>query len=139
MYIKYDILIIGDGMTLEEKINKSNKDIDRLLNEYVNVKIICKINNKVLLDKNTLCLPSIIIRKGSIDNNIVYMFNELLNISINSISVIPFEKYNDYSKRYYSIYLDEEDIFSLNNQYTFETIDNMQNIEEKNIVGDLWN
>ena len=139
MYIKYDILIIGDGMTLEEKINKSNKDIEKLLNEYVNVKIICKINNKVLLDKNTLCLPSIIIRKGSIDNNIVYMFNELLNISINSISVIPFEKYNDYSKRYYSIYLDEEDIFSLNNQYTFETIDNMQNIEEKNIVGDLWN
>ena len=139
MYIKYDILIIGDGMTLEEKINKSNKDIDRLLNEYVNVKIICKINNKILLDKNTLCLPSIIIRKGSIDNNIVYMFNKLLNISINSISIIPFEKYNDYSKRYYSIYLDEEDIFSLNNQYTFETIDNMQNIEEKNIVGDLWN
>ena len=126
-------------MTLEEKINKSNKDIDRLLNEYVNVKIICKINNKILLDKNTLCLPSIIIRKGSIDNNIVYMFNKLLNISINSISIIPFEKYNDYSKRYYSIYLDEEDIFSLNNQYTFETIDNMQNIEEKNIVGDLWN
>lgn len=83
-------------MNLEEKLIKSNEKINNLLSEEVEVKIICIINNKILLYNDTMLLPKFIIKKAMLsDDEIISSVNELLNITINKVNSIPFDKYNN--------------------------------------------
>ena len=122
-------------MNLEEKLINGNNQIDKLLDSEVNVKIVCIINDLVLLDKKTNYLPSFILKKGMLSNNeIIYKIKELLNISINKIKSISFDKYNNYDERYYAISIDKNDILDINELYIFNPINLMGNIDEKKVV-----
>lgn len=125
-------------MNLEEKLIKSNDEIDTLLNEDVEVKIICIINNKILLHNESMLLPKFRIKKGILsDEEIINNANELLNITINKIDSIQFDKYNNYNERYFSIIVNEKDLLDINNLYSFNSINNMNNINEKEIISRL--
>ena len=120
---------------LNDKLVESNNELDRILNSPVNIKIICIINDKVLLDTSTKTFPNMIIKKSMINtDSIVEDFNQKLNITINSINCIPFEKYKDFNERYYSISIDENDFYSMNNGFSFESIDSMSDEKEKSII-----
>lgn len=122
-------------MNLEEKLINGNNQIDKLLDSEVNVKIVCIINDLVLLDKKTKYLPSFIMKKGMLSNNeIIYKIKELLNISINKIKSISFDKYNNYDERYYTIIIDKNNILDINELYIFNPINLMGNIDEKKVV-----
>lgn len=124
-------------MNLEEKLINGNNQIDKLLDSEVNVKIVCIINDLVLLDKKTNYLPSFILKKGMLSNNeIIYKIKELLNISINKIKSISFDKYNNYDERYYAISIDKNDILDINELYIFNPINLMGNIDEKKVVSE---
>ena len=124
-------------MNLEEKLINGNNQIDKLLDSEVNVKIVCIINDLVLLDKKTKYLPSFIMKKGMLSNNeIIYKIKELLNISINKIKSISFDKYNNYDERYYAISIDKNDILDINELYIFNPINLMGNIDEKKVVSE---
>ena len=56
----------GKSMNLEEKLIKINEQIDRILNEDVEIKIVCIIDNKILLHNETMFLPKFIIKKSSL-------------------------------------------------------------------------
>lgn len=124
-------------MNLEEKLINGNNQIDKLLDSEVNVKIVCIINDLVLLDKKTKYLPSFIMKKGMLSNNeIIYKIKELLNISINKIKSISFDKYNNYDERYYTIIIDKNNILDINELYIFNPINLMGNIDEKKVVSE---
>ena len=120
-------------MTLEEKLIKSTVNIERLLDKDVKIKLVCKINNNILLDSNR-CLPCIDLKKEQIGIDMINLFNNLLNISINNISMLPFEKYNNFDERYYNVEIDEDDIINLNNNFSFYSINNMFNDIEREII-----
>ena len=118
---------------LENKLNESNKQIDDILNSTVNIKYICIINDKILLHNNLL--PSVNISKGLInENNIVRLINDMLNINIHSIDKLDFKYYNNYDERYYIINISNEDILSINSDYTFSNIDDISNKNEYETV-----
>ena len=124
-------------MNLEEKLINGNNQIDKLLDSEVNVKIVCIINDLVLLDKKTKYLPSFIMKKCMLSNNeIIYKIKELLNISINKIKSISFDKYNNYDERYYTIIIDKNNILDINELYIFNPINLMGNIDEKKVVSE---
>ncbi len=118
---------------LENKLNESNKQIDDILNSTVNIKYICIINDKILLHNNLL--PSVNISKGLInENNIVRLINDMLNINIHSIDKLDFKYYNNYDERYYIINISNDDILSINSDYTFSNIDDISNKNEYETV-----
>lgn len=124
-------------MNLEEKLIKSNEQIDRILNEDVEIKIVCIIDNKILLHNETMLLPKFIIKKGMLsDEEIINNVNELLNITINKIDIIPFDKYKNYNERFFSIIVNENDLLNINNLYSFNSINEMNNIYERKVISE---
>lgn len=120
---------------LAQKLINSNNHIDNILNSIVNVKFICKINDRYLMDKDTMSLPSINVTKGLLNNNyILSLINEELNISVTSIKAIPFSYYNNYDERYYIIDADVSQIDTLDSGYIFETVSNIKGINEHDII-----
>ena len=127
----------GKSMNLEEKLIKSNEQIDRILNEDVEIKIVCIIDNKILLHNETMLLPKFIIKKGMLsDEEIINNVNELLNITINKIDIIPFDKYKNYNERFFSIIVNENDLLNINNLYSFTSINEMNNIYERKVISE---
>ena len=125
----------GKSMNLEEKLIKSNEQIDRILNEDVEIKIVCIIDNKILLHNETMLLPKFIIKKSSLlDEEIINNINEILNTEINKVISIPFDIYNNYNERYYLINIDYEELFNINKEYEFYNINDMNNINEKDVI-----
>lgn len=124
-------------MNLEEKLIKSNEQIDRILNEDVEIKIVCIIDNKILLHNDTMVLPKFTIKKGMLsDEEIINNVNELLNITINKIDIIPFNKYKNYNERFFSIIVNENDLLNINNLYSFNSINEMNNIYERKVISE---
>ncbi len=124
-------------MMLEEKLVKSNEQIDTLLNEDVEVKIVCIIDNKILLHNGNMLLPKFTIKKGMLsDEEIINNVNELLNITINKIDIIPFNKYKNYNERFFSIIVNENDLLNINNLYSFNSINEMNNIYERKVISE---
>jgi len=124
-------------MNLEEKLDKSNMFIDDMLNKNVIIKIICFLDGQVLLD-TTKQLPTINLLKKEInDNRLLDEITSLLNVKVVDIKDIPFRLYNDYNKRYYVIKVDNEDILSLSNEYSFNVISSMLNEQDIKIINFL--
>ncbi len=120
---------------LEEKLINSNNHIDSILNGVVNIKIICNVNNRVMMDKDTMTLPSIKVTKRLLnDNTILELIKEKLNISGASINTIPFEYYKNYDERYYLMMIDIDQINSLDSKYIFEELPSFQDSEEHDIL-----
>ncbi len=120
---------------LEEKLINSNNHIDSILNSVVNIKIICNVNNRFMMDKDTMTLPSIKVTKRLLnDNTILELIKEKLNISGASINTIPFEYYKNYDERYYLMMIDIDQINSLDSKYIFEELPSFQDSEEHDIL-----
>ena len=111
---------------LEQKLISSNNYINSVLNSSVNVKIICKINDKYLLNKETMSLPSINVTKGLLDDNfILELITKELNIPVISIKAIPFSYYNNYDERYYVIDIDINELININSKYIYSELSNI--------------
>lgn len=120
---------------LEQKLISSNNHIDSVLNSSVNIKFICKINDRYLLNKETMSLPSIKVAKGLLNNNyILSLINEELNISVTSIEAIPFSYYNNYDERYYIINIDINDLININSKYIYDGLSAITDKREYNIL-----
>lgn len=116
---------------LEQKLISSNNHIDSVLNSTVNVKIICKINDKYLLNKETKSLPSINVTKGLLDDNfILELITKELNIPVISIKAIPFSYYNNYDERYYVIDIDINELININSKYIYSELSNITDKRE---------
>lgn len=123
---------------LEEKLINSNQHIDSILNSIVQVKFICSINNKIMIDKDRMTLPKISINKRMLNNNtILKLITEELNIPVLSIKAIPFEYYKNYDERYYLMMVDIDQITSLDSKYTFEDLEKITDIKECNIINKI--
>lgn len=122
-------------MPLEEKLYESHKQLNKLLNDDVVVKILCIINNKILIDNTTKSLPSINLKKAILhEEYIINYIDNMLNITINSLDFINYKLYNDYSRRYVYITLDNEDILSINNKYIWNNSDVIIDSIDKGVV-----
>ena len=122
-------------MSLEEKLYESHKQLNKLLNDDVVVKILCIINNKILIDNTTKSLPSINLKKAILhEEYIINYIDNMLNITINSLDFINYKLYNDYSRRYVYITLDNEDILSINNKYIWNNSDVIIDSIDKGVV-----
>lgn len=120
---------------LEQKLISSNNHIDSVLNSSVNIKFICKINDRYLLNKETMSLPSIKVAKGLLNNNyILSLINEELNISVTSIEAIPFSYYNNYDERYYIINVDTSELININPKYIYSDLSNISDKSEYSIL-----
>lgn len=120
---------------LEQKLISSNNHIDSVLNSSVNIKFICKINDRYLLNKETMSLPSINISKGLLNNNfIIDLITKELNIPVISIEAIPFSYYNNYDERYYIINIDINDLTNINSKYIYVELSNITDKREYNIL-----
>lgn len=120
---------------LEQKLISSNNYINSVLNSSVNVKIICKINDKYLLNKETMSLPSINVTKGLLDDNfILELITKELNIPVISIKAIPFSYYNNYDERYYVIDIDINELININSKYIYSELSNITDKREYSIL-----
>ena len=120
---------------LEQKLISSNNYIDSVLNSSVNVKIICKINDKYLLNKETMSLPSINVTKGLLDDNfILELITKELNIPVINIKAIPFSYYNNYDERYYVIDIDINELININSKYIYSELSNITDKREYSIL-----
>ena len=93
---------------LEQKLISSNNHIDSVLNSSVNIKFICKINDRYLLNKETMSLPSIKVAKGLLNNN--------------------------YDERYYIINIDINDLININSKYIYDGLSAITDKREYNIL-----
>ncbi len=119
-------------MTLEDKLNISNKNIDELLEGTVEAKLICIFNDKILLDINNKLLPCFCLRKGSINKDNIFNYSkDLLNIDIEDIKIVIND---DFNVRYYLLKINLEDIVNINKFFEFFEIDEMGNDIERNII-----
>lgn len=124
-------------MELTDKINKNNEYLNDLLNKTIQVKLICFLKEKILLDKN-FYLPFIeIIKKDLTLDLLQQKISHLLNVNITNLKVVPFSIYQNYQERYYYFSLSLEDAMSLDEKYSFYDIDSLKSIDEKNIILNL--
>ena len=117
---------------IENKLKQSNLEVDNLLNELVNIRLICLYNNKVLVRENIL--PNINLQKSLLANDVIIeSVNTALNLTLDSINPIPFEYYNDYQKRYYVVNISQEHLLTLSDLYNNnEQIKKLLDIESIN-------
>lgn len=124
-------------MELTDKINESNEYLNNLLNKTIQVKFICFLKDKILLDKN-LYLPFIeIIKKDSSLDLLQQKISLLINLNITNLKVVPFSIYQNYQERYYYFNFSLDDVMSLDEKYSFYDIDSLKSIDEKNIILNL--
>ena len=124
-------------MELTDKINKNNEYINDLLNKTIQVKLICFLKEKILLDKN-FYLPFIeIIKKDLTLDLLQQKISHLLNVNITNLKVVPFSIYQNYQERYYYFSLSLEDAMSLDEKYSFYDIDSLKSTNEKNVILNL--
>lgn len=124
-------------MELTDKINESNEYLNNLLNKTIQVKFICFLKDKILLDKN-LYLPFIeIIKKDSSLDLLQQKISLLLNVNITNLKSVPFSFYQNYQERYYYFNFSLDDVMSLDEKYSFYDIDSLKSIDEKNIILNL--
>lgn len=124
-------------MELTDKINESNEYLNNLLNKTIQVKFICFLKDKILLDKN-LFLPFIeIIKKDSSLDLLQQKISLLLNVNITNLKVVPFSIYQNYQERYYYFNFSLDDVMSLDEKYSFYDIASLKSIDEKNIILNL--
>lgn len=123
---------------LSDKLDRSINHIDELLSKIVDIKLICIINNRVLLDNN-YNLPSIKLSKDKLKENILLedIYN-YLNVNV-FINPIPFELYNNYDLRYYKIEINNEDLVNLNNSFSFYDISKVTNQDDLDVLSKLIN
>lgn len=120
---------------LEQKLNMSNNYIDNILGDSVNVKIISKINDLYMFDKDTMSLPSITLTKGLLKNNLILdLIAKELNIPIINIEMLPFSYYNNYDVRYYIIEIDIKQLENLNSKYIYSELINITDKEEYSVL-----
>lgn len=120
---------------LEQKLISSNKHIDSVLNSSVNIKFICKINDRYLFNKETMSLPSINVIKRLLNNNyILDLIIKELNISVTSIKAIPLSYYNNYNERYYIINVDTSELININPKYIYSDLSNISDKSEYSIL-----
>lgn len=124
-------------MELTDKINKNNEYLNDLLNKTIQVKFICFLKEKILLDKN-FYLPFIeIIKKDLTLDLLQQRISHLLNVNITNLKVVPFSIYQNYQERYYYFSLSLEDVMSLDEKYSFYDIDSLKSTNEKNVILNL--
>lgn len=124
-------------MELTDKINKNNEYLNDLLNKTIQVKFICFLKEKILLDKN-FYLPFIeIIKKDLTLDLLQQKISHLLNVNITNLKVVPFSIYQNYQERYYYFSLSSEDAMSLDEKYSFYDIDSLKSTNEKNVILNL--
>lgn len=124
-------------MELTDKINKNNEYLNDLLNKTIQVKLICFLKEKILLDKN-FYLPFIeIIKKDLTLDLLQQKISHLLNVNITNLKVVPFSIYQNYQERYYYFNFSLDDVMSLDEKYSFYDIDSLKSIDEKNIILNL--
>lgn len=124
-------------MELTDKINKNNEYLNDLLNKTIQVKLICFLKEKILLDKN-FYLPFIeIIKKDLTLDLLQQKISHLLNVNITNLKVVPFSIYQNYQERYYYFSLSLEDGMSLDEKYSFYDIDSLKSTNEKNVILNL--
>ncbi len=124
-------------MELTDKINKNNEYLNDLLNKTIQVKLICFLKEKILLDKN-FYLPFIeIIKKDLTLDLLQQKISHLLNVNITNLKVVPFSIYQNYQERYYYFSLSLEDAMSLDEKYSFYDIDSLKSTNEKNVILNL--
>lgn len=124
-------------MELTDKINKNNEYLNDLLNKTIQVKLICFLKEKILVDKN-FYLPFIeIIKKDLTLDLLQQKISHLLNVNITNLKVVPFSIYQNYQERYYYFSLSLEDAMSLDEKYSFYDIDSLKSTNEKNVILNL--
>lgn len=118
---------------IENKLKQSNLEVDNLLNELVNIRLICLYNNKVLVRENIL--PNINLQKSLLANDVIIeSVNTALNLTLDSINPIPFEYYNDYQKRYYVVNISQEQLLTLSDLYHFSDIESINDEIDKQVL-----
>lgn len=118
---------------IENKLKQSNLEVDNLLNELVNIRLICLYNNKVLVRENIL--PNINLQKSLLANDVIIeSVNTALNLTLDSINPIPFEYYNDYQKRYYVVNINQEQLLTLSDLYHFSDIESINDEIDKQVL-----
>ncbi len=118
---------------IENKLKQSNLEVDNLLNELVNIRLICLYNNKVLVRENIL--PNINLQKSLLASDVIIeSVNTALNLILDSINPIPFEYYNDYQKRYYVVNISQEQLLTLSDLYHFSDIESITNGMDKQVL-----
>lgn len=127
---------MGEYSYLSEKLDKSLNHLNGLLEEVIDIKIICLYNDKVLLD-SSYNIPSIKLSKDNINNDTLKQYiNEYLNVSC-ILNSIPFEYYNDYKLRYYKIDIDKEELLHLNSNYSFYEVLNISSDKDKSVIAKI--
>lgn len=127
---------MGEYSYLSEKLDKSLNHLNGLLEEVIDIKIICLYNDKVLLD-SSYNIPSIKLSKDKINNDTLKQYiNEYLNVSC-ILNSIPFEYYNDYKLRYYKIDIDKEELLHLNSNYSFYEVLNISSDKDKSVIAKI--
>lgn len=127
---------MGEYSYLLEKLDKSLNHLNGLLEEVIDIKIICLYNDKVLLD-SSYNIPSIKLSKDKINNDTLKQYiNEYLNVSC-ILNSIPFEYYNDYKLRYYKIDIDKEELLHLNSNYSFYEVLNISSDKDKSVIAKI--
>ena len=118
---------------IENKLKQSNIEVDNILNELVNIRLICLYNNKVLVRENIL--PNINLQKSLLANDVIIeSVNTALNLTLDSINPIPFEYYNDYQKRYYVVNISQEQLLTLSDLYHFSDIESINDEIDKQVL-----
>lgn len=118
---------------IENKLKQSNLEVDNLLNELVNIRLICLYNNKVLVRENIL--PNINLQKSLLASDVIIeSVNTALNLILDSINPIPFEYYNDYQKRYYVVNISQEQLLTLSDLYHFSDIESITDGMDKQVL-----
>lgn len=118
---------------IENKLKQSNLEVDNILNELVNIRLICLYNNKVLVRENIL--PNINLQKSLLASDVIIeSVNTALNLILDSINPIPFEYYNDYQKRYYVVNISQEQLLTLSDLYHFSDIESITNGMDKQVL-----
>lgn len=118
---------------IENKLKQSNLEVDKILNELVNIRFICLYNGKVLVREKSL--PSINLQKSLIVSEVIKeSANTSLNLILDNLSSIPFEYYNNYYKRYYVININKNNLLELSNLYHFADIESIDDIDDKHVL-----
>ena len=124
-------------MELTDKINESNEYLNNLLNKTIQVKFICFLKDKILLDEN-FYLPFIEIIKKDLALEVVQQkISLLLNVNITNLKVVPFSIYQNYQERYYYFSLSLDEAMSLDEKYSFYEVDFLKSVNEKNVILNL--
>lgn len=123
---------------LEKKLHESMDMVSKILNEDVVVYFININNGAILINSKTSEIVNFNIKKEQLGKiNYKNILGEYLNIEVTNVKEVPFEIYNDYSRRYYIIDLNKNNILNLDSSYIYTSVNNIEDSVSLKVIKEL--